>query len=159
MRMRSLYIIYGFNFLMLSNIDHTRGGINRTYLRLKFKGMQINQLLLLVVVFVLSFELMLGSWLNGIEEFFLQLCYSPLAVVFCFCFCKLKNEVFVCNKNSPNTLPFFESYLHWIIPCNNNSNNHKRCGWKAEKRQRDLCSEREREQEPKREKNNSTSLQ
>lgn len=70
MRMRSLYIIYGFNFLMLSNIDHTRGGINRTYLRLKFKGMQINQLLLLVVVFVLSFELMLASWIYGIEEIF-----------------------------------------------------------------------------------------
>lgn len=82
MRMRSLYIIYGFNFLMLSNIDHTRGGINRTYLRLKFKGMQINQLLLLVVVFVLSFELMLGSWMNGIEEFF----FAALLFSFGCCF-------------------------------------------------------------------------
>lgn len=54
--------------------------------------MQINQLLLLVVLFVLSFELMLGSWIHGWNRgiFFLLLCYSPWAVGFVFVFASLR---------------------------------------------------------------------
>lgn len=76
-----LYIIYGFIFVMLlSNIDHTRGGINRTYLRLKFKGMQINQLLFLRGAFVCGafIWIQVGYGINGM--FFL--CVFAFVFVF-----------------------------------------------------------------------------
>lgn len=109
--------------------------------------MQINQLLLLVVVFVLSFELMLGSWMYGIGEFFSLLCYSPFAVVFVFASLRMRySYVIKIHRIHYHFLNLIFIGLYHATT----TTTTKSCGRKAETRQRYLCWERESKEQGQR---------
>lgn len=115
--MSALYIIYMASFFdAFKYWSHKRRGINRTYLRLKFKGMQINQLLFLrgvcAFIWINVGYMYVCEWNEGIFLFR----YFPFFFRLCFCCCEsLRTRYSYVIKIHRNTLPFFESYPHWII--------------------------------------------